>query len=225
MARKSRRPSRNSRDGVGSRDVLAWWRDFAPGVGAEVVPGAGVAPGSGSGRTASEGFGREGARLRAVGAAARGGPGGRCPLPRSRQPLRCAPPRRAGRARAPGSRVAAGPAAALRHLRQRPGHRRRPRQPWFEPIVSFPFVPGHEVVGGDRRRPAGGDRAGARLCGAGHRPAVPARAPAATSAAASGSRSATSRPGCRPASARTPAAAGAPRSSPTPRSSTTCRRH
>ncbi len=66
---------------------------------------------------------------------------------------------------------------------------------WFEPIVSFPFVPGHEIVASadDGRRVV--DRTGARLRGARRRPALRGRARAAMSGAASASPSVTSAPG------------------------------
>ena len=44
---------------------------------------------------------------------------------------------------------------------------------WFEPIVSFPFVPGHEVVADDPDGAAGRARAGAGLRGPGDHAGVP----------------------------------------------------
>ncbi len=43
---------------------------------------------------------------------------------------------------------------------------------YFEPIVSFPFVPGHEVVGDRDDGTRVGARGRPRLCRPGHRPAV-----------------------------------------------------
>ena len=106
---------------------------------------------------------------------------------------------------------------------------------YFEDIVSFPFVPGHEVVGtlaedaagaeGDGCWPPAAGSSCSRCSGA--RPAGSSRrAPPArpgTWATADYSPSATSGPACRPASAPTPAAAGRPRGSwRTPASSTRC---
>ena len=100
---------------------------------------------------------------------------------------------------------------------------------YFEPIVSFPFVPGHEVVADlpeaaatGRCPPAGWSSS--RCWAASPGPSTPSATPApgATSATASTSPSAPSSPGCRPASAATPAAAGRPAWSPTPASSTRC---
>ena len=106
---------------------------------------------------------------------------------------------------------------------------------YFEDLVSFPFVPGHEVVGvvddgGHATTPAVPLAAGARVvvepvlgCApAGHRARrVPTCAGGHTGLTASTSPSAHLGRGCRPASAPTPAAAGRPPgSSPTPRSST-----
>ena len=63
----------------------------------------------------------------------------------------------------PGRRLAPRPHAPRRDLRQRPRDGRGHASPYFDDWVSFPFVPGHEVVGrastdGTPRR----DRAGAR---------------------------------------------------------------
>ena len=44
---------------------------------------------------------------------------------------------------------------------------------WFEPIVSFPFVPGHEVVADTEDGRAGRHRAGPWLRGTWHRAALP----------------------------------------------------
>ena len=98
------------------------------------------------------------------------------------------------------------------------------RRRYFEPIVSFPFVPGHEVVGDLDDGTPGRARARARLRDPRHRPAVRAVRRRARSTAASASPSATSSPACRPATAATPAAAGRPRWSPTRASSRRARR-
>ena len=72
---------------------------------------------------------------------------------------------------------------------------------YFEPIVSFPFTPGHEVVGDLDDGTPGRARARPRAA----RPAASTRrarsAPPGASTAASASRSATSSPACRPGSA------------------------
>ncbi len=92
---------------------------------------------------------------------------------------------------------------------------------YFEPLVSFPFVAGHEIVGDLE----GGGRVviepvlACKVRGVA-RPAE--RAPRATASAASGWSSATSVPGFRPATAPTPAAAGRRRWSPTTARSTPC---
>ena len=124
----------------------------------------------------------------------------------------------------PGRRLAPGAAAAGRHLRHPTWPRSTARSSrYFEPIVSFPFVPGHEVVGDldDGTRVVVEPVLALRgACGID--PPCAAVRRAATPTAASASRSATSSPGCRPASAPTPAAAGARRSSPTRASCTAC---
>ena len=126
----------------------------------------------------------------------------------------------------PGRRWVAGATAPRRHLRLDlatiDGHSSR----YFEPIVSFPFTPGHEVVGDldDGTRVvlvpiltcvARGIDADVRVL------------PRPTNrTGASASRSATSNPGCRPGSASRTAADGRSRSSRTSRNSypfpTTC---
>ena len=78
---------------------------------------------------------------------------------------------------------------------------------YFEPIVSFPFTPGHEIVGDldDGRR---GGRARADLRHPGNRAAVRLLRRRGPSTCASGSPSATSSPACSAGSARRRAAAG-----------------
>ena len=84
-----------------------------------------------------------------------------------------AAPRRHRSARAPGSGLGAHPAPPRRHLRQRPRDRSTARSSrYFEPIVSFPFVPGHEVVADRDDGTRVVHRAGARLRRARHRPLV-----------------------------------------------------
>ena len=61
---------------------------------------------------------------------------GRCGWPTSTRPS------------APGRRLGAAPAPPRRHLRQRPGHHRRPLvAATSSRSCRFPFTPGHEVVG------------------------------------------------------------------------------
>ena len=86
---------------------------------------------------------------------------------------------------------------------------------YFDDWVSFPFVPGHEVVGRARRRHPGRARAGARPRGPRlRRRRSPAPRPA-TATTTPTSPPATSSPASRPASAARPAAAGRRGSSPT----------
>ena len=123
-------------------------------------------------------------------------------VPGAGRPLRPAPaattstrpscPDRTGCASGPASRASAGPTSPPSTARRRAD---------FEPIVSFPFVPGHEVVGDDD-----GTRVVLvpvlRCVDPGHRPALHARAPRAGSATASTSPSAISSPASRPGTAR-----------------------
>ena len=104
---------------------------------------------------------------------------------------------------------------------------RRPRQSrTSRPIVSFPFIPGHEVVGRHSTTAPRVVLEPVLGCVArGIDPPCAGAAPAATATTASASPSATSSPASRPASAATPAAAGHPSWSPTTASSTRARRH
>ena len=74
---------------------------------------------------------------------------------------------------------------------------------YFEDIVSFPFVPGHEVVGRARRRsdPRVVSRARARLCGPRHRAALCRLRRGPRAAGVNGWPSGTCRRACRSASA------------------------
>ena len=88
--------------------------------------------------------------------------------------------------------------------------------------MSFPFVPGHEVVGDLDDGTPGRARAGARLRHPRHRPAVPGLRRRRPRPLRAHRLRRTSSPACRPASAATPAAAGRRSWSPTRASSTPC---
>ena len=83
----------------------------------------------------------------------------------------------------------------------RPVHHRRRRQPLLRADRQLPLRARPRGGGRHRRRPQSRARTGARLRGPRHQPAVRRPAPGAISAAASGSPSAASSRGCRPASA------------------------
>ena len=89
---------------------------------------------------------------------------------------------------------------------------------YFDPLVSYPFVPGHEVVATTERGRRVALGPGAVLRRPRHQLRCAANARRGAPTCASASRSATSNPGCRAASAPTPVAAGARGWSPTPAS-------
>ena len=162
-------------------------------------------------------------------AADRGRPGGR--RADARHPVRV---RRAAAAdddrRAEGRPTGLGAAQdpAVRDLRLRPGHAVRQDQPLLlgGGLAAVRARPrGRRRAARRLRGPAGRHpgrrRPGADLRGARRRGRA-RRARPARPTGASGSPSATWRPGCRPASARTPAAAGASSSRPTAASCTRC---
>src|SRR5262245_61535630 len=98
---------------------------------------------------APPGGGDEGARVLAPAGPVRGRAGGRRPPPRARRPLWAALAARRRSARAARARLAAAPAPAVGHLRQRPVHDRRPVVPLLRADRVVPVHAGPR----DRRRP------------------------------------------------------------------------